>query len=92
MQVAQGNLPEALTSNQASCCRILSVDGKQIVGYREPTKPMTAERTQRLAISAREIVTDDDRQVQRLGHAFDPADETTLLTAPLSSTIKILLN
>ena len=58
MQVAQGNLPEALTSNQASCCRILSVDGKQIVGYREPTKPMTAERTQRLAISAREIVTE----------------------------------
>ena len=34
-----------------------------------------AERTQRLAISTREIVTDDDRQVQRLGHTFDPAYE-----------------
>ena len=36
---------------------------------------MTAERLQRPAIGAREIVTDDDRLVQRLGHGLDPADE-----------------
>ena len=36
---------------------------------------MPAERPQRFAVSTREIVTDDDRQVQRLGHIFDPANE-----------------
>ena len=36
---------------------------------------MTAERMQRLAVGTREIVADDDRQVQRLGHRFDPADQ-----------------
>jgi hypothetical protein len=51
---------------------------KQIVGRRESAKRMTAERTQRLAVSAREIVADDDRKVQRLGHSFD---RLTRLTA-----------
>ena len=48
---------------------------KQIVRCREPAKLMTAERTQWLTISTREIVTHDDRQVQRLGNTFDPADQ-----------------
>ena len=48
---------------------------KQIVGGRKPAKLMAAERTQRLAVSTREIVADDDRKVQRLGHSFDPADQ-----------------
>ena len=42
---------------------------------REPAKLVAAERLQRPAIGAREIVTDDDRLVERLGDSFDPADE-----------------
>jgi hypothetical protein len=36
---------------------------KQIVRYRESPKLMAAERMQRLGIGAREIGTDDDRQL-----------------------------
>ena len=48
---------------------------EQIVRCRKPAKLVTAERLQRPAIGAREIVADDDRLVQRLGHGLDPADE-----------------
>src|SRR5580692_10561898 len=48
---------------------------KQIVRRRQPAKLVTAERLQRPVIGAREIVTDDDRLVQRLGQGLDAADE-----------------
>ena len=47
---------------------------KQIVGCRETAKLMKAKRMERLAVCSREIITYDDRHVQRLGHCFDPAD------------------
>src|SRR3984957_14631474 len=48
---------------------------KQIVRCRQPAKLVTAERLQRPVIGAGEIVTDDDRLVQRLGQGLDAADE-----------------
>src|SRR5580704_11155135 len=48
---------------------------EQIVRCREPAKLVTAERLQRAAVGAREIVADDDRLVQRFGYRLDPADE-----------------
>jgi hypothetical protein len=47
----------------------------EIVRRREAAKLMATERVQRFAVSTGEIITDDDRQVERLGHTFDPADQ-----------------
>jgi len=33
------------------------------------------ERVQRFAVNTREIIANNDRHIERLGHTFDPADQ-----------------